>query len=225
MMPLGRQEPRETKVGLAEGFPFIFGLVTVSLWSELEAFIEDICVEILISRVELWETDAIAKLKAPVAEFVHLDLRERCAWAVQALQREVSIGARPGIASFEPLLNALKLRSQVTPDVRVSLIELAAVRNILVHRRGKIDPRFQKLCPWLRLCSGDVVRVRMDMIHEYSGATIAYAAALMCGVSADYSDPANRLEAIGKAATDIVTTNRSRRVGEDFLDASVPSCQ
>ena len=56
------------------------------------------------------------------------------------------------------------------------MLELANVRNVLVHRSGIADQRLITTCPWLGIKMGERVKVNSEMFSRYSVVTPTYAA-------------------------------------------------
>jgi hypothetical protein len=177
------------------GFPFLYGLATIAVWSELEAFVEDVATEVLLVHPPAWERDALRKLKVSVADFARLEGRPRCEWIVQALQKDLAVGLRVGPGILEPLLEAIGLGGSADARVRASLVELSAVRNILVHRRGRADSRFLEQCPWVGVSPGAEVLVSGAMLHRYAATVLGYAGETMQRVHSLFGDQPNALDA------------------------------
>jgi hypothetical protein len=54
------------------------------------------------------------------------------------------------------------------------LLELSAVRNLLVHKRGIVDVRFKNQCRWSDHNLGSSVAVSHDDYHRYFDAVDLY---------------------------------------------------
>jgi len=88
----------------------------------------------------------------------------------------------------------MDLGGSVDPEVRASLVELWAVRNVLVHRRGRTDARFKESCPWLAASPRDEICVSMKMFTRYMAASMAYASEVMKRVYLAYGEPTGALD-------------------------------
>ena len=197
---------RALPVALAQkerGFPFLHGLSAVAVWSELEAYVEDLAVELLLLDKGLAQAEPFSRLKAPVIEFVNLSERERAEWLIRSVQKDTGAGQRNAISSLQCPAGAVGLNGPISDDVKMPLIELNAVRNLLVHRRGVVDARFLTLCPWSELTIGNTVRVSRVMLEGYSAAVILFAAELVVQALSKYGEEADSLEKT------VITTSRS----------------
>ena len=66
--------------------------------------------------------------------------------------------------------------------MRKNLIELNQVRNVLVHRGGKADRRFNDACPWLGKAVGDPVTITHAAFVKYFESVSSYTVELIARV-------------------------------------------
>ncbi len=157
------------------GFPYLYSLASIRLWTILEAAIDDMVLQELQREPERRKSEVVGKLRGPLMEFVALTPVEQADYLLDLLKREVGTRLRYGVGAFESLLEAVGLGGGVHDSIRRILLELGQVRNVLVHRNGRADARLISSCPWLNLRLGDTVRVRPDDFHNrYVGAAYWY---------------------------------------------------
>lgn len=104
---------------------------------------------------------------------------DRMRYLAGLLEREVGASLRPGVGRFNCVTQAFGFRAKISEAIERDLHELAAVRNVIVHRAGTADERLVELCPWLDLSVGHEVEVSSEGLHRYMRATSYYAAALI----------------------------------------------
>lgn len=118
--------------------------------------------------------DEVRRIKGPIAELLSASPVERAEFLANALAQEVKAPLQKGVGRFEALLQAVGLGGKVDRTVRDVLFELLSVRNVLVHRNGRVDARFLENCPWLGHRLGDNLRITAAMSERYRPATIYY---------------------------------------------------
>jgi hypothetical protein len=90
------------------------------------------------------------------------------------MERNAGAPLLPGVGRFESLLKPFNLKPKITDEVRRELNDILAVRNLLVHRAGKIDRRFIELCPWLNRELGETIEVSRDDLTRDISSTSEY---------------------------------------------------
>jgi len=63
----------------------------------------------------------------------------------------------------------------IPEDLNVALTELGALRDVLVHRAGRLDDTALKQAPTLRYRRGQLVRISREDYRRYSAAIRCYA--------------------------------------------------
>lgn len=151
----------------AKGFPYLFALATVRLWSILEVMVEDLVI-VTLERSDRLPTDGLlSRLEGPLLPFLSASDQERAECMTLALEEKVRAVFKPGVARFEALLEPLGLHGQVEEAVRRVLLELSSVRNLLVHKNGIVDRRFAEACPWLNWKPGREVTLTRNYFRMY----------------------------------------------------------
>ncbi len=97
---------------------------------------------------------------------------------VAELQQVTGAKFRPGAARFEALLEVCGLSGPVDEDVQRDLIELANVRNVILHRMSTVDDRFVAACPWTNLTVGSRLKVTNADYDRYRNAVFNYLTAV-----------------------------------------------
>lgn len=153
------QEPR--------GFPYLYAIATVRLWTILESSVEELVIRMLLEYPESWGANAIQKLRGPLVEFAKASPSERAEYLADQLKQEVKAVLKPGVGRFEALLEAIGLGGPVDDSVRRALLELSEVRNVIVHRAGRVDAKLLERCPWLSLLSGSVLTINGGIFNRF----------------------------------------------------------
>jgi hypothetical protein len=151
----------------------IFGQAAVSLWGALEVFVDD-----LLLAVVQHEPSRIAKvpqnIKVPLAEFYGYDDDKRISEVVRLVGEALAATFKPGAAKFEMMLNAFGLGGGIERLTSETILEFAAVRNCIVHRKGIVDAKFKRACGTSTLNIGDQIRVTAQHVDRYMYAGAHY---------------------------------------------------
>ena len=166
------EEATRTEVKL--GFPLLHSAATVLLWGALETSVRDFVVRWLQLKPEARGIPEIAKIRIQFGEYDSLDEEGRIRYLVGLLEKDTGASLKPGIGRFGAILKPLGICPKCKPDQRKILSEMAAIRNVIVHRAGNADARFVDLCPWLDHSVGDTVAVTPDTFSSYVSATSEY---------------------------------------------------
>lgn len=164
------------------GFPVLHSQAVVNLWSLLEALIHDFLCAWLLNTPDALFVDAIRKLRVRLGEYEQLEKKDRISYIVELLEKELVIGVKYGVPRFEMMLAPFKLGGTVSSALRRDILELGQVRNIIVHRGGIADQQFASTCPWMKLESGDELKVTHKMLSRYFHSVHDYAVILICRV-------------------------------------------
>lgn len=164
--------------------PLIHGAATVLIWGALEASVRDFVVRWLTRYPNARLSPDLKGIKVKVVEYEALGTEDRMRYLVGILERELGASLKPGIARFECLLNPFGIRVTMDAEDRRTLNELAAVRNVIVHRAGTADERLIELCPWLGLQAGQELKVGRDAFFRYRQATSEFVVALIQSATA-----------------------------------------
>jgi hypothetical protein len=160
------------------GFPLLHAHTLVGCWSALEAAIEDMVVGMLLNEPELLQTDSLARVRIPLAEFEALEKEERIRLLVSELGRGQGLGSKHGIDSFDALLERIGLSGSVDAETKQTAWEMHHVRNVIVHRNSLADRQLVKGCPWMGLKVGDKVVVTHQSLGRYGAALCSYVLAI-----------------------------------------------
>jgi hypothetical protein len=163
--------------------PLLHGSAVVLIWGALEASFRDFLIRWLERNPSARLAPDLKSIRVRLVEYESFSGEDRMRYLLGILERELAAALRPGIGRFECLLKPFGIDVVVADTVRRDLNELAAVRNVIVHRASVADSRFVELCPWLRLDVGDEVRVSSDTFVRYVKAASEYTACLITEVS------------------------------------------
>lgn len=159
--------------------PLLHGAAVVLIWGSLEAAIRDFLVRWMARNPSARLVPELRNVRVRVAEYESFDGEDRMRYLVSVLERELGASLKPGAGRFDCLLQVFGFRPQISDEQRRNLNELAAVRNVIVHRAGIADDRLLTLCPWLPAKVGDVVLVDGAAFGRYVHAASEYAAEIL----------------------------------------------
>lgn len=156
-------------------FPLLHAQSTVMAWGLLEAATKDFQLLWLSKIPDAVSMPEIQKLRFPLS-FNSLPKAEQSVEIWNELRRSEMVTRRtPGIERIEAIFEILGLKDRDLPAAhRRELLELYAVRNLLVHHRGVVDKEFQALCKWMPVATGDVVRISSTKFGAYVDAAHNY---------------------------------------------------
>lgn len=158
----------------------------ISITSALDAMVEELVKSWRGVQVNAIAEEIIKKASASVPEAVaavNAEQLEAVKRAVHELVDEkVPKPLRPrgsGIARYEKPLKRIGWHAPrdrpVPADLNVALTELGALRDVLVHRAGRVDERALAQAPTLCYKVGQLVRVSRADYRTYSAAVRCYA--------------------------------------------------
>lgn len=176
------------RIEVANGHPHLNAQALLSMNSALDALVEDFVPAMRAIHVK-WLTDQIMQRveeqEPEAARHVTAEAREHLDEATRLiLDREILPKVKPlrgsGIERYESLLEQEGLGAPsdrpVPTDLDQALAELGAIRDVLVHRAGRVDVRALKQAPSLRYEDGELIRISGDEYRTYSAAVRCYAA-------------------------------------------------
>jgi len=155
------------------GFPYVFSVGTIQLWSILESMVDDFALHFL-KKAECRTFDSIRRIKGPLMEFIAASEEEQAEYLLAQLKQDLGVAFKPGLARFEAILETIEMSGPVRDEVKRAILELSQVRNVFVHRKGLADARLTKLCPWLGVQLGDKVRISESQFQAYGRASYWY---------------------------------------------------
>jgi len=126
----------------------LHALVTVRLWSILEAYVHDICCLLLAKVPAVRQQEAVKKLKAPVVQLLDSGEQEQAEYLYELLSSSCAAAMKPGVGRFEAVLDALGCGGPVHDRVRKELFHCSKLRNCIVHNDGIVDAQLVRSCPW-----------------------------------------------------------------------------
>ncbi len=162
------------------GFPLLHANAAVNLWSLLDALIHSYMCNWIATTPESLSRAPIDRLRIKIGEYEKLKGNDRVAYIVDLLEKELSAGLPYGAKRFEKMLAVCEMSGKVSASIRRDILELAQVRNVILHCNSVIDQQFVDSCPWVKLSSGDELVVTHRMFQRYSEAVHIYATELIC---------------------------------------------
>jgi len=101
----------------------LHALVTVRLWSVLEAFVHDMCCFLLEKVPSVRQLPGVSKLKAPIIEFLDSDSQEQADYLCELLDSSCSAALKPGaggsVRASPDLLGWTRPDFLLSPFIRV----------------------------------------------------------------------------------------------------------
>jgi hypothetical protein len=156
------------------GHPYLFGLASVKLCSIQEAAVDHVVVQLLKDSKILSSSPKLLRLKGPLVEFIGASEIDRIIYLRDCLKQELASDLKVGIGRFEALFEALGFAGFVAPSIRKALLELYELRNVIVHKMGKMDKQCKTRCPWLSFDVGEAVRVSHMQYRAHHNASLWY---------------------------------------------------
>jgi hypothetical protein len=156
------------------GYPILHELHTVILWSSLEWFVEEFLISWMEYEPSAMQLDEIRKIKISISDYESVQGMEKYYYILQELQHTLKTPFKRGAEQFESVLNIFGLSGEIGDIVKTGLIELESVRNVLLHRKGIIDARFCRACPWLKAKIGTRIVVGETEWYRYIAAAFDY---------------------------------------------------
>lgn len=177
---------------IASQHPQLNAQALVSIVSALDALVEelapamrsvlaDVSVEDAMSYADHEAPEAAAKLDDRVRKVI----RSRMVKTVTERLAGPEAPRGPGSERYESVLKAVGLGAPpdrpVPEDLDLALAEVNALRDVLVHRAGRIDARALRKAPSLsaRYKEGELIRLDRDDWRRYSAALRCYASEIL----------------------------------------------
>lgn len=163
------------------GHPSINAQALIGLYSALDALVEQFAPALrdlpFLVRLKDAETQV-----PEAAEHLTPKLREQMIRTLQKLLKvpELRQLEKKGVARYERRLRQVGAGAQRTipPDLDKALRELGVIRDLLIHRAGRIDPEALQKAPSLskRYEDGELIRLSDEGYRTYSAAIRWYGA-------------------------------------------------
>jgi hypothetical protein len=161
-------------------------MTLISMVGALDALVEELAprardmliayqTHVMMEQARKREPEAAAKLAGPALEAIEQATRDLLAERVESFD---PYPRGTGAKRWEDVLSHVGLqgppRRPVPPDLDQALTEIVALRHVLAHRAGRVDPRALKQAPTLRYADGDLVRITRTEYRCYSAALWTY---------------------------------------------------
>jgi hypothetical protein len=156
-------------------FPMLRAHASVSVWSILEVFAEDLAVAWLLNRSDAWNGDSIQKVKVSIGTFESLDREGRARYAISEIQKNERADVKGGIAPLKLILERLKIAPKLGDQTQKALHELRQVRNAIVHLGGRADQRLREACTDVPWPLGQRITISEDLFEWYFSGALSFA--------------------------------------------------
>jgi|SRR5882724_5383946 len=152
----------------------LHALVTVRLWSILEAFVHDLSCFLLATVPAVREQEAVEKLKGSIIKFLNSSRQEQADYLYELLESSCSAALKSGVGRFEAVLSLLGYGGAVEETVREALYHCSKLRNCIVHNDGIVDRDLIAGCSWWKGTEGTRVGITASMSHKHFYAVCWY---------------------------------------------------
>lgn len=160
-------------------FPLLHAHALAGIWGALEAFVNDLVVQVLLSYPATRTHEAIQNIRVPLIEFESLSAEERIKLVVSEVSKSKKTQDRIGVGGFEILLDLVGLGGAVPPEMSKNLLELQQLRHVIVHRGSIADRHLIDRCPWLGLQIGVRVRINVEHYSRLTCSTVEFASLIL----------------------------------------------
>jgi hypothetical protein len=168
----------------------------ISMWSALEAGIEDMLLAVLRSDATLLASEDVRKIQIPLVEYNAMSEDERLEFLIaRATEKQRGGKFGPGAGRFEGALNAFSLGGGLDDNLKKQLVAFSSVRNCLVHRRGVVDRRFANDCPSPVRSVGSRIVITFDECRRYELAALLYLTCVLARIDKRYGSVFHELDA------------------------------
>lgn len=162
-----------------EGMPFLHNQLTISLYSILEGSIKQLIILFFTKKEDLYEIDELRKINVGFIQYHSMDETEKYEYLFSEYEKKIASGTNYGLERFEKLLKpiGLKGKGDISSAINICILELAQIRNSLLHRGGKVDRMFLEKCPWLKKDGfkiGQTIKIDSEKYHFYSKGAEVY---------------------------------------------------
>jgi hypothetical protein len=161
-------------VEVANDHPLLHAQATIAIWGSLETLVRDFLAFWIVDKPEAKALEQVKTLKIGFGEYEALPSEDRAAYLLERLEDRLGCRNYGGIERFEAVFRLFGLSSSLESQIVRDLLELSAVRNLLVHRRGIVDARFKTKCPWISNPVGSQFIVSHKDYHRYFDAVDLY---------------------------------------------------
>lgn len=162
------------------GYPLLWKHSTVSLWTILETASEGLILNLIQGVKDSDEIILESESKVEIPKYFNPLDRNRCRALFNNWQRELS---STNIAErYMEMLGTFEINVDVNSDDKENIAELAEARNIILHRRSKVDKRFITKCPRTKYNVDDLYHVSRNDYVRFWDATAAMMQSMVKGI-------------------------------------------
>ena len=164
------------KEEIENGFNTICSHHAITTWAAIETTIE----QILVSLIQKVPT-SITLIEKSVPNLNTKKMRTTTADDAKRTIRswEGAIGLSATMDRTLHMLGAFGLIVELDEEHKRNLSELAELRNVILHKGGRIDKRFKDKCPWRQDEIGGALHINRSQLGNYFEAASSVATKLM----------------------------------------------
>jgi hypothetical protein len=160
------------------GYFTVISQFTLTLWVGLEAAVTDTVIAVMKNRPQILMEEPFSSIKITYGAFMNLDEQQLRYVVLSQIENRQEIKGAQGVDRLEKLLALANLSGPVSKKTKRDILELYAIRNLIVHRRGITDPTFRRICSWRRDQVGQPVKLSRRHFRRYEAATMNYVIAV-----------------------------------------------
>jgi hypothetical protein len=162
-----RRLEQAAQAELTSELPILHSAATVLIWGALETAVRDFVVRWLLQNPTSRQAAEFKNIRIRLLDYEMLDGEERMRYLLGVIEQELGAPLKPGVGRFMCLLKPLGIVPAVSDEERRTLNELAAVRNVIVHKAGIVDGRLLELCPWIPVREGEALQIGFSQFSGY----------------------------------------------------------
>jgi|GEM_PF-3608159 hypothetical protein len=176
------QHYKESALRLTEkGYSDLYKPNVIALYTLLEAAVRDLITALFKEyKTTLDKVKEVQKIKISVIEFETLTEHERYDYLYSEYERDVVKGEKYGVSRFKKLLDPLGINIIVEDENEKVILELAQIRNCIIHRNAIVDKKLLTECPWLKsdYKIGDEIIIMQKHFKRYIHSVIVFSSDL-----------------------------------------------
>lgn len=165
---------RAAQEEIRNGFQLLIAHSVVALWAALECTIPQVCAAMIYNNPEILKEEKFEKIKLPIQLITSRRSFDLFANIIEELERNLSAKLKIGVGRFESVLDQIGLGGEIDDRTRRDLLELSQLRNLIVHRFGKVDKQFKIRCKWINVKVGARIKLNIDDYFRYQLAVANY---------------------------------------------------
>jgi hypothetical protein len=173
------------RIEIENGHPHLNAQALLSMNSALDALVEEfvpsmreILLDVVVDQAAVRANEKVPEAAEKLTTEMREDIREAARAVIAEKMPTLKKLRDSGAKRYEPLLAEVGLDAPadrpVPEDLDQALTQLGALRDVLVHRAGRVDARALAQAPSLPYNDGELVRISDTDYRTYSAAVRCY---------------------------------------------------